>query len=391
MAHEQGDVRSMQPGLRVALVAEAAGGGVAVHLVDLIRELAARGVEVHLVVPLGDRLDDRILTDAAIRCCASVTRVPMYRSVSWRDMLSFVSVFRALWKIQPHVVHAHSSKAGVLARLCFGRWKKVYTPHAVYTLNPWLAPGAKRFYGSIERWFGNWLSDRIIAVSDDEARHLQTGLRIDASRITTIYNGVPGFSRLARETAREALGLRADAFVVGLVGRFEFQKGIDRFVDIARRVATRCGDAVQFALAGQGDIEAATGMPVDALPSNIHVIGALPDARRFFCAFDVFALPSRYEGFPYVYLEAIATGVPIVTTRVAGADAFVSTSGVGLVVDNSDDMTEFADAITTIYESSPLRDRMVANCAATARRFTAEGMVARTLAVYRQAMTGSRE
>ena len=144
-ARAQAEVPSMHPALRVALVAEAAGGGVAVHLVDLVRELAARGVEVHLIVPAGDRIDERILTDAAIRCCASVTRVPMHRRVSWRDMLSFAGVFSALWKIQPHIVHAHSAKAGVLARLCFGRWKKVYTPHAVYTLNPWLAPGARRF------------------------------------------------------------------------------------------------------------------------------------------------------------------------------------------------------------------------------------------------------
>jgi glycosyltransferase involved in cell wall biosynthesis len=382
-----GDARRPVPdarGLRVALVAESAGGGVGVHLVDLIRELAAHGVEVHLIAPRGNRFDAAMLNEDVTRLCASVVRVPMQRSVSWRDMSAFFHVFRALSKIRPDMVHAHSSKAGVLARLSFGPWRKVYTPHAVYTLNPYLERGARRFFGSIERVLGNLFTDRIIAVSEDEALHLQQALRIPARRITTIYNGVPTFSRVARHVAREALGLRADAFVVGLVGRLEFQKGVDRLITLARRIDRSHGEAVQFALIGPGDIEAATGVAVRDLPSNVRLIGPLVDARRFFSAFDVFALPSRYEGFPYVYLEAIAAGLPIVTTRVAGADALVSTSSVGVVVDNEDDMAQFEEAVVALHGNTALRGQMSMNCANAARRFTAEEMVARTLNVYTQ-------
>ncbi|HEY4351818.1 MAG TPA: glycosyltransferase family 4 protein, partial [Paraburkholderia sp.] len=173
--------------LRVALVVEAAGGGVAVHLVDLIDGLAANGVEVHLIAPRGPRFDATILNADVLARCASVTRVPMQRSVSWRDMVAFVHVFLALARIKPHIVHAHSSKAGVLARLCFGAWKQVYTPHAVYTLNPYLARNARRFYGAIESRLGRAFSDRIIAVSEDEASHLHNDLRIPVKRISTIY------------------------------------------------------------------------------------------------------------------------------------------------------------------------------------------------------------
>ncbi len=238
--------------LRVALVVEAAGGGVAVHLVDLIRGLAADGVEVHLIAPLGERFDTSILTAEATAPCASVTRVPMQRSVSWRDLIAFVHVYRALSRIKPDVVHAHSSKAGVLARLSFGPWRTLYTPHAVYTLNPYLEPGARRFYGSIEGLFGRWLNERVIAVSDDEARHLQRDLRIPGERIKTIYNGVPSFAQAGRDVARKVLGLRSDAFVVGVVGRLEFQKGIDRLVQLAQRLQRSVGDELQFALIGAG-------------------------------------------------------------------------------------------------------------------------------------------
>ncbi len=375
--------------LRVALVVEAAGGGVAVHLVDLIRGLAADGVEVHLIAPLGERFDTSILTAEATAPCASVTRVPMQRSVSWRDLIAFVHVYRALSRIKPDVVHAHSSKAGVLARLSFGPWRTLYTPHAVYTLNPYLEPGARRFYGSIEGLFGRWLNERVIAVSDDEARHLQRDLRIPGERIKTIYNGVPSFAQAGRDVARKVLGLRSDAFVVGVVGRLEFQKGIDRLVQLAQRLQRSVGDELQFALIGAGDIEAAAGMPADQLPSNLCFAGRVVDARRYFAAFDVFALPSRYEGFPYVYLEAMAAGLPIVTTRVAGADTLVAKERIGLVAANEDDMAEFEAALITLFDDPGLRRQMSANCARAVERYSAHQMVAHTLDAYTEVTAGA--
>jgi glycosyl transferase family 4 len=135
--------------------------GVAVHLVDLIEGLASHGVEVHLIAPRGPRFDSTILNADVLARCASITRVPMQRSVSWRDLIALAHVFRALVRISPNIVHAHSSKAGVLARLCFGAWKRVYKPHAVYTLNPYLAQGAWRFYGSVESLLGRAFSERM--------------------------------------------------------------------------------------------------------------------------------------------------------------------------------------------------------------------------------------
>jgi len=370
--------------VRVALVVEAAGGGVAVHLVDLIDGLAAHGAQVHLIVPLGERFDASILNADVLARCSSVTRVPMQRSVSWRDLVSFVHVFRALTRIQPDVVHAHSSKAGVLARLCFGAWRQVYTPHAVYTLNPYLRLGARRFYGSIEGLLGRTCSERIIAVSADEARHLHDTLKIPRERISTIYNGVPAFAMLPRDAARDMLGLAPDAFVVGVVGRLEFQKGIDRLVQLAARIERRVGTRVQFALIGSGDIEQAAGVAANELPANVRFAGRVVDARRCFGAFDVFALPSRYEGFPYVYLEAMAAGLPIVTTAVAGADALVAQERIGVVVANDDALHEFEQALLTLLDDAALRSRMTANCARAVERYSAHRMVASTLDVYHE-------
>ncbi|VWB62182.1 glycosyl transferase family 1 [Burkholderia aenigmatica] len=370
--------------LRIALVAEAAGGGVAVHLADLIDGLsAAGGVELHLIVPDGPRFDGGIIDERMLSRCASVHRVPMHRAVGWRDALAVASVYRCLLRIRPDIVHSHSSKAGAIARLCIGPWRQVYTPHAVYTLNPSLTVAQRRFYGTIERLLGRLCTHRIIAVSHDEARHLRDGLGIPAHRVRTVVNGVAPPDTLPRLDARRALGLRNDAIVVGFVGRFDHQKGIDRLVRIARGVYRRCGLDVQFIAIGPGDFDAAAGGEADYLPPNLHVAGAVDRASRYFSAFDLFVLPSRYEGFPYVCLEAMAARVPIVASRVAGAAELIDAYGIGVVVPNEDDTTSFAHTVVALAEDAARRDRMRTNCAAALAPFSAATMVRHTLDLYR--------
>ncbi|WP_160321500.1 glycosyltransferase family 4 protein [Caballeronia cordobensis] len=373
-----------KPRLSVAIVVEAAAGGVATHLADLIPGLAKRGVDVHLIAPPdGARFDSQWLTVECLSCCASVTRIPMQRAIGPSDLGSFARVFRVLKRIRPDIVHSHSSKAGVLARACPGPWRQVYTPHAVYTLNPTLKPATRRLFGALEGFFGRFLTDRIVAVSDDEARHLHDDINIPRARIATVWNGAPPFERVDRLSARRRLDIPDDVFVVGMVGRFALQKGVDRFVSIARKVGEKTGSRVQFVCIGSGDFSAAAGVANEVLPPNLRVIGAVPAARRYFNAFDLFALTSRYEGFPYVYVESIAAGVPIVSTRVAGADALVTSYHAGVVVSNDDDPTPFAEAVIALASDPQRYAQLQSNCMTAATRFTASRMVDETLAVYR--------
>lgn len=371
--------------LRVALVVEAAGGGVAVHIADMVRGLRARGgFEIHLIVPIGARFDGVILTEDVLAQCETVHRVPMRRSVGRADTIAFAQLFKCLHRIRPDIVHSHSSKAGSLARMCVGPWKQVYTPHAVYTLNPYLPRAQQRFYGLVEGFLGRVRSDRIIAVSVDEAEHLRKVLRIPADRVETIFNGVPAPSPLPSLEARAALGLPHDAVVVGFVGRLDFQKGVDRLVRVARCLLERGLDNIIFAVMGPGDFGSASGVNEESMPANVRVLGAIPGARRYFSAFDIFALPSRYEGFPYVVLEAMAVGIPIVSTRVSGAAELIDAEQTGFVVPNEDDTSLFADATAALAQDPMMRERMSRNCERAVARFSATAMVERTANLYKR-------
>ncbi|WP_343726414.1 glycosyltransferase family 4 protein [Burkholderia seminalis] len=367
---------------RIALVVEAAGGGVAVHLSDLIAGLRTRpGVEIHLIAPLGERFDETMLSAAAAQCHA-FHRLPLQRAVGLHDLRGALALRRLLRKLRPDIVHSHSSKAGALARLCRGPWKQVYTPHAVYTLNPALSPVKRAFYGGIERVLGNACSDAVIAVSQDEADHLQA-LGIAHQRIRVVENGVTPPRLLASQAARIALGLADDTFVVGFVGRFDHQKGVDRLVRIARALDRRHGRRVQVVAIGSGDFARAAGDEARDLPLNLYVAGRVDDARRYFAAFDLLALPSRYEGFPYVCLEAVAAHVPMVATQVAGAAELIAAHHVGLTVPNDDDPTVFAAAVSRLVEHPAAFRMMRDRCAQASPHFSADAMVDRTLAVYR--------
>lgn len=377
------------PPLRVALVVEAAGGGVAVHIADMVRGLrACGGFDIHLIVPIGDRFDGVILTENLLAQCDTVHRVSMHRSVGTADMIAFAQLSRYLHRIRPDIVHSHSSKAGALARMCIGPWAQVYTPHAVYTLNPYLPRAQRRFYGLIEGFLGRFRSDRIIAVSVDEAEHLQQVLRIPADRIETIFNGVPAPALLPSIEARVALGLPHDAVVVGFVGRLDFQKGVDRLVRVAQRLLERGMDNVIFAVMGPGDFGSVSGVNEECVPTNLRLLGLIPEARRYFSAFDIFALPSRYEGFPYVVLEAMAAGIPIVSTRVSGAAELIDAEQIGFVVPNEDDSNLFADATAALARNPAMRDRMSRNCERAAERFSATAMVERTADLYQRLLRG---
>lgn len=369
--------------LRIALVVEAAGGGVAVHLTDLIAGLRARSnAEIHLIAPLGDRFDDAMLAGAAAQC-HSFHRLPLRRSVGPHDLASVLALRRLLRRLQPDIVHSHSSKAGALARLCRGPWKQVYTPHAVYTLNPTLSAAKRAFYGGIERVLGNTCSDAVVAVSHDEADHLHE-LGIARQRIRVVENGVTPPRLLARQAARIALGLADDTFVVGFVGRFDHQKGVDRLVRIARLLEQRYGRRLQVVAIGSGDFDRAAGDEARDLPLNLHIAGRVDDARRYFSAFDLLALPSRYEGFPYVCLEAVAAHVPMVATDVAGAAELIAAYRVGLTVPNDDDPAAFAAAVGRLVDHPAAFGLMRDQCARAYPHFSADAMVDRTLAVYRE-------
>lgn len=182
------------------------------------------------------------------------------------------------------------------------------------------------------RWFGKRLG--LLGVSDAIRDDIRRGVPSWAhERIETLHNRIDvdavRAEVLSREAARELLGLPRDAFVVGNVGRLHPDKDQATLLRaFARALSDLPGDAL-LAILGKGRLEGELRRLAAELgiADRVHFLGQVPNARRAFSAFDLFALSSDHEPFGMVLLEAMAARVPVVATDCGGAPEVVGDAG----------------------------------------------------------------
>ena len=170
------------------------------------------------------------------------------------------------------------------------------------------------------------------AVRDDMRKCLP---KWPTGRIRTLYNRLDiqavQASQLPRAEARADLGLPAQAFIVGNVGRLHPDKDQATLIQGFAKALPQLPAGSQLVIMGKGRLEHDLKAQANELgiAAQVNFLGQVPDARRFFRAFDVFALSSDHEPFGMVLLEAMAAGVPLLATACGGAKEVVE--GVGIL------------------------------------------------------------
>jgi glycosyltransferase involved in cell wall biosynthesis len=196
---------------------------------------------------------------------------------------------------------------------------------------------SRKLFAHLFRWRLSLLgvSD---AVRDDMRKSLP---KWPTGRIQTLYNRVDieqiQASLLTREQAREELGLSADAWIVGNVGRLHPDKDQATLLRGFAQALPTLPVNSQLVILGKGRLEhdlKELAMEL-GIGSQVLLMGQIPQASRYFKAFDVFALSSDHEPFGMVLLEAMAAGVPLLATACGGAKEVVE--GVGLLFPLGDD------------------------------------------------------
>lgn len=308
--------------LHVSQVTES--GGLVNVLLNVLEDQTAREWEVHLACPD----DGGELFGAA----AQIEGVTVHRWESVRSPARGVvrearALQRVVGRVDPEIVHMHSSKAGMIGRLVVrGRRPSVFQPHAwSYEAVTGLTRQAAVQW---ERFATRWTTGTL-CVSDGEAL---TGVdhRTLASKHATVYNGVDMnvWAPRDRAEAREKLGLDPESAVVVSVGRLVEQKGQD--VAVTAWPAIRRSVPAELYLIGEG----ADRPRLEAMNRRgVHFVG-FADPRDWYAAADLVLVPSRWEGMPLVILEAMACGRNIVTTDVAGARECLGSHGRVIPIDD---------------------------------------------------------
>lgn len=299
------------------------------------------------------------------------------------DVLAVRDLDRLLRELRPDVVHAHSSKAGILTRLVARRRRLP----AVYTAHGWpFVPGVRWPQRVVSR-LGETVSGRlwgeVVCVTEADAALARSARVAPPARIHVVPNGIPDVEVAAPGRARTD-----DAVVITMVARFFPQKDHEGLLQAAALIPP--DRHVRLQLVGDGPLLEQTRDRAAqlGLTERVTFAGARTDVAQILADSDIAVLWSRYEGLPLALLEAMRAGLPWVGTEMPAMRAVLGSSESGIVVR---DVFELAEALVSLIDDETRRAVM----GASGRRryeeaFTLEPMVAALSVVYQQAMERAR-
>lgn len=364
-------------------------GGMEAHLVQLARGLHARGIPVAAIcaarADLAPLREGLVAAGVTVHAIGDRDRTPA--SVVRRTR----SLVQALRRYPACVVHMHYGGYGggeliQLAAAVAGARAVVRTEHA-----PPIPPITMR--GKLLVRLRDRFLARVVCVSDQNRDEHLAVLGRDDGRVTVVHNGVDveRFSPAVSGAGVAAeLGFPPEAPIVGTVARLvERRKAIGDFIDMAARLRA-LDERVRFVVVGDGDLrhdleEHARRL---GLGDALVFTGDRPDIPRLLAALSVFVMPSLWEGCQYSLLEAMATGIPVVSTPAGVAPAVVRHRETGLLVPFGDPAA-LASATHDLLTDRELARRLAAAArSAIVARFSTDAMVDALVGVYRQALAG---
>jgi glycosyltransferase involved in cell wall biosynthesis len=311
------------------------------------------------------------------------------------DWLAVFEIAKLVKKERPDVLHLNSSKAGVIgamaARLAMTKKiKVVFTAHG-WIFNPTnaISRPARRFYILLHK-FAALFQDKIICVSEyDYNLALRYGIA-PKEKLITIHNGINADIKfLSKEKAREEiikkLSIFNDQFSkkalwVGSIGRLVKEKNYETMI----RAAARIKEGVNFILIGDGPQreELEKQVAKNKLRNDFLIIEPSGDDAKYLKAFDVFVMSSIKEGLPYILLEAMAAGLPIVVTEAGGIPEMIKNHENGLMVAQKNP-EQLAIAIQGILENKNISKELGEQAKkAVDEKFSLEEMVEKTEKIY---------
>jgi glycosyltransferase involved in cell wall biosynthesis len=261
-----------------------------------------------------------------------------------------------------NLIHGHDYKSDLFATLL--RWWMGRQRFAIIsTAHAWVMLGLR---GELYRRLDLRLMrrfDHLIAVSHaTKSEMVAAGL--PSERISVMHNAIDPDAWSPRYTTsalKQELGLGQACPVIGYVGRIMPEKDLETWLRAAALVAQRYPE-VQFVLVGEGRDGSTLGQ-LQRLAAELRIAGQVhfPGYRAhllpIYGSFDLFVLSSRREGLPNSILEAMAVGLPVVTTDVAGTSELVLDGHTGYVVPQGD-IERLAHAMVTLVADPKLRQRM---------------------------------
>jgi glycosyltransferase involved in cell wall biosynthesis len=343
-------------------------GGPTLHVSYLSAGLRERGYETMLVAGTVGQ-GEQSMAYVADELGVPVVTIPhLHREISpVRDLLATWRLARIIRIERPTILHTHTAKAGAVGRAAALLAGRSRPPIIVHTFHGHVLRGYfGRFWTGVFRLLERLLAritDALVAVSPEVRDELVALGVAPASKFRVIRLGIELDNRVssdgsARAETRRTMGVPEARFVVGWIGRMTGVKRTDLVLKGFRALRDNGVDAI-LCMVGDGPDRAA----VEQLAGELGIVrdclfaGYQEDVGPFFAAFDVFVLPSGNEGTPVTAIEALATGCPVVATRVGGVPDVVDDGVDGFLVAPGA-VQELAARLAELARDPELRVRM---------------------------------
>ncbi len=364
------------------LITRAELGGGQTHVLDLLRGFRER-FDVELAT--GER---GFLTEAAEQLGVGWHVLPhlVQPMRPWKDVRALAECYRLIREVRPDIVHTHTSKAGVIGRAAahLAGVPSVFTAHtwcfAEATSLKWKLVGIP-----LERLAARCAS-RIITVSDANRGLALNHHVAGPAKFVTVHNGIADCPHRAQPGSVEVQG---EAPRIVMVARFSEQKAQSLLIDAVAGIRK----PFRLLLVGDGPTRPAAEAQVEryGLSDRVEFAGNRMDIPEILASSQIFALFTKWEGFPISILEAMRAGLPVVASDVNGVREAVSHWGNGFTVPPGN-VAEFRQRLEMLLEDSSLRQQMgAASRQRFEQEFTVDRMLQRVAEVYREAVLPKRK
>lgn len=298
-------------------------GGAEKYLSQLINGMAARGHEVYLLS------SEKMAQQLKVTKGVSLIVCPFRQSIL--DLFLAQIVRRAIATTRPDIIHinipfAYSSLTSAFIGAEY-RAKIIATVHS-YEMPASRFPlvGGFRKYAAFKMLAG---ISRFILVSDHSKQEFCDIYRIDPNHVSVVFNGLPDLKGPAKSENKP--GNR----IIGLVSRLVRGKGIDCFIQAASQLRAKQIKA-RFIIVGDGPLSEKMMKMNVGLEAGIEFAGYRSDAADSINGFDIAVFTSHSENMPYVVLEYMRAGKPIISTRVGGIPEMIREGEEGILIDPGD-------------------------------------------------------
>jgi glycosyltransferase involved in cell wall biosynthesis len=358
-------------------------GGLFRHVRDLVEAQARNGHRVGIICDssTGGAFEDELFASLAPSLALGLRRMPMRRQIAPSDLAASWRLLREIRRLEPDILHAHGAKGGAyarvigtLVRMSGTRVARIYTPHGG-SLHYDARRLSGRVYFAAERVLG-WMTDAFIFVSQYEAEAYAEKVGRTRKPVVLVRNGLR-----PEEFAPVAAAPDARDFLY--IGMLRDLKGPDVFIEALAEIQRRSGRGPTAFIVGAGDDKPRYEAMVNqrGLASTVTFRDPMP-ARAALAMAKAVVVPSRAESMPYIVLETIAAGVPMIATRVGGIPEIFGEEAHRLVAPG--DAIALAEAMMALAGSPDAArigaERLKARVAAL---FTVEAMAATVESAYR--------